>query len=334
MLSSAESDELWKAVLQSLRGVGMAILDRDGYHLDIRTDETMSRQGWTRERVIGKSMSELHGEQAGRILAIVRHVFDTQEGADIPAFPVESPQGRFWHTASLSPVLDEYGSTRVVLALIYDVTQRLEAQQALEASRNRLVEVQETERKWLAMELHDSLCQELAATKLLAASGSSDMVADECDRMLSQVRQICRGLYPVSIQTLGLSGALRELAEAFSNHGPIHLTLDNSFGEKRLAEPTEIALFRITQEAVANAIRHGKATEVHVRLYAHQDEIQVRVEDNGCGFDADACASQGLGLTIMRHRAGSVGGRLMIEASDAGTTVTACVLETSPQDPT
>jgi signal transduction histidine kinase len=140
---------------------------------------------------------------------------------------------------------------------------------------------------------------------------------------LDEVRLLSRELRPSVLDDLGLAAALERYAAEFASRYP-GLTVDLHCNlPQRLPLPTETTLYRIVQEAMTNAARHGQATTISVLLASRNDRVQAIIEDNGCGFDPEAVRRSGdsVGLHSMAERAEALGGALNIESSSEGTTV-------------
>jgi signal transduction histidine kinase len=185
------------------------------------------------------------------------------------------------------------------------------------------------ERARLARDLHDSISQELFSLRLLASGihralpGDSPLreqvesmsgLADSASR---QMRAMLLQLRPPELAETGLCAALRRLAQNY--HDRLGVSISTEIEEVTFTEEEEQALMRIAQEAVANAVRHGNAPAISVAL--RQRTLTIR--DDGTGFDPGA-ATAGLGLTLIRERAGDIGATLEISSSPgAGATITA-----------
>lgn len=214
------------------------------------------------------------------------------------------------------------------------------SRERLQSLSQRLLEVQELERRTIAGELHDEIGQALTIVKMNlqtlqtnAAGMEADDRVDECitvvERALEQVRSLSLDLRPSLLDDLGLVATLRWYVarQARAVSFALHFSADEPPG--RLTAILETVCFRITQEALTNIVRHADAREVWVQLRCDA-ELCLTVRDNGVGFDpveAEARASRGasLGLLGMRERAILSGGRLsVVSAPGQGTTISAC----------
>jgi two-component system, NarL family, sensor kinase len=206
----------------------------------------------------------------------------------------------------------------------------------LSRATGELADVREEERRELHRELHDGLGPALAAMAL-KAEVARDLVASDPARAaeildcmvpqltdtVSEVRSVVLGLRPSTLDELGLEGALAELVEGFCSPDQ-RVTLrcaPDALGG--LAAATEVATYRIVAEALTNAHRHARASNVEVDVRRSRDEVEVCITDDGAGITAGG--SVGIGLASMSGRAADVGGRLEVGPAPggAGTRVSA-----------
>ena len=233
---------------------------------------------------------------------------------------------------SASMVADDAGQPICRMGSFVDVSERKRAERAMRAAQRKLMTAREEERRRLAGELHDSVGQGLIALQLTLeatlAEGSESSIAQgvertraQCDALIHEVRAIGRGLYPATLESMGLEAALRQLARDFESQAEVVVRWSEDCQDRCLTGEVEIALFRVGQEAVANAVRHGQAQRVELSLACPAGQAVFTVTDNGSGFDPDAAKGKGLGLTTMQERAEAVGGRLEIRSRPGQTIV-------------
>lgn len=213
---------------------------------------------------------------------------------------------------------------------------------------HRLFEAKETERRELARELHDRLGQNVTTLNLNLNMLREDLPAelepkvkgrlDDCESLLygtgKLVRDLMGELRPPGLDELGLLAALHEHARRVAARSGLAVTVHGTEVQPRLAQLTEITLFRIAQEALINVLAHARATEIAVTVDSDPDRVVLTVADNGCGFDAAAAPPSGhLGIFGMRERADAIGGRLRVESvPGAGTRVIAEAPRVIPAD--
>lgn len=207
----------------------------------------------------------------------------------------------------------------------------------LKALSRRVLEVQEMERRRVAIELHDELGQSLTAIKINLQLGArlKDKPQEELNRenirivedALQQVRRLATTLRPSMLDDLGLPAALQWITEQSANRSGFAVDFTHARGHPRLAPDIETACFRIVQEALTNITRHAKASKVDIRLERQEDQLVLRIADDGCGFkleemQARAIAGNSTGVLGMQERATLIGGQLAIQASPGqGTTL-------------
>ncbi len=222
----------------------------------------------------------------------------------------------------------------------------------------RVLQAQEEERRRLALELHDQIGQSLTAltfhaeaiAQRLAGESSSvavqahhqaERLTELAQRTLAEVQALSRQLRPPLLDDLGLCAALRWLAEdvseRFGVRVKVHLQEESDEPAEdaaRLPGEVETALFRIAQESLTNAIRHGQARQVQITLRQEQAGVTLTVADNGAGFAAqrlEASGSrQGVGLEGMRERAQLLGGTLRVRSRPGDGCVVCAQVPLSP----
>ncbi|MCQ4295755.1 histidine kinase [Pseudomonas stutzeri] len=232
-----------------------------------------------------------------------------------------------------------------VLLLIRDISEpermRLELEQAnqrLQHLSQRLMAVQENQRRQLARDLHDDIGQQLTGMKLHlqrvagklehepALARLIDQLTEAADETLTKVRSLSLALHPLQLETLGLAAAVHWHLSRFLEAAQTRWTLKVDGETVALPANVSLVAFRIVQEAVNNVARHAGDCSVRVLICRTPEALRVEVIDDGKGFDIKtACArAQSLGLTSMQERAAALGGELNIASlSGVGTQVTA-----------
>ncbi|HLH26800.1 MAG TPA: response regulator [Chloroflexota bacterium] len=249
-----------------------------------------------------------------------------------------------WTFSRAVPILGADGEIIEWFGAASDVTPRKEAEAELRTLSQRLLTVQEEERRHLARELHDEIGQALTGLKFRLANASraghgsdaaavtsgdgngSDPLAETeeiVQELTARVSALSMGLRPVALDNLGLLPALFSHVERFQAHTGLHIDLRHEGVDRRFAPPVEIAAYRIVQEALTNVARHARATAVTVQLLADDESLTLAIRDNGQGFDPAVHPSRG-GLSGMRERVELLGGILAVETAPGdGTLVTA-----------
>jgi PAS domain S-box-containing protein len=203
-----------------------------------------------------------------------------------------------------------------------------QAREQLRVLSQRLLRVQEDERRHIARELHDEVGQALTGIRL-ALESSAALPLDEkqvhvtmINDLVSQVRNISLDLRPTMLDDVGLLPTLLWHIDKFSQQTKVVVDFQHSGIDRRFAPEMEIGVFRIVQEALTNIARHADTDQVTVRMWTNAASLQMQIEDRGAGFDTRAVESsyQTSGITGMRERAIELGGNLFIDsAPGAGT---------------
>ena len=230
-----------------------------------------------------------------------------------------------------------YLSPRAEVWLLRDVTER----RALE---RELLAVSEREQRRIGRDLHDGLGAHLTGVAMLCRTLARRLekgqpvapeevgeVADLVQEGIATARSLARGLNPVAIESAGLAGALQELANGVELRTGVRCRLIVDQPAPETSVETATHLYRLAQEATANALRHSGTDEVVLALVRTDAGVALQILDRGCGLSLGAGgvspgAGDGLGLHAMRYRAGFVGATLAVEARAGGGTVVSCTL--------
>ncbi|MGH9323604.1 MAG: PAS domain-containing sensor histidine kinase, partial [Vicinamibacteria bacterium] len=224
--------------------------------------------------------------------------------------------------------------------VLVDITPMKQAQDSLRQLSALLLRSQDSERRRIARELHDSTGQLLAALELNLCRidevmplvrdslSSSVQIASECTR---QIRSMSYLLHPPMLEDLGLLFALRDYTRGFSQRSGIDVLLDSPQEMDRLNPDTELALFRVVQEALANIQRHSESPDAVIRIVPRPGWMRLEIEDHGKGIAPDllnfngepSLANMGVGLRGMEERLRQLGGRTTVESRRGLTLVRA-----------
>jgi len=208
------------------------------------------------------------------------------------------------------------------------------AQRIQEAFSKQLIEYQETERKRIAAELHDGLSQSLVVIKNRAIMAQGEMgdleaIGEQLDEIgssvsqaIDEVREIAHNLRPVLLDRLGLTKALESMLRKVSASNRTQFTYEIAPLEGVFPKEAEVNLYRIVQETINNIIKHSKASEAAVKITRADGVLNLRVRDNGKGFDTEEAArTGGFGLIGITERARILGGEAAIRSSAGEGTV-------------
>jgi PAS domain S-box-containing protein len=220
-----------------------------------------------------------------------------------------------------------------------DISEQRAAHAALSGLSGRLIDAQERERRRIARELHDDIAQRLALVSISLErpdlNTSSGEFAGQIIAIARDLQSLSHRLHSSKLEYLGLVSATAAFCvEASTQHG-VSIEFTPSGTLEGLPTDTALALFRVLQEAVTNAIKHANSSYISVSLRGLPSGVQLEVADRGSGFDIVAARQgHGLGLVSMEERMKLVGGDVQLRAGAAGTVVRAFAPFTAAPDPT
>lgn len=202
-----------------------------------------------------------------------------------------------------------------------------------------LLGISEREQRRIGHDLHDSLCQHLTGTALagkvlggklsekkLPEAAAADHVVALVEEAIDLTRTLARGLHPTALEGEDFRDAFVELASTITEHFKIPCRFECPAGLRIHAPSGAIHLYRIAQESINNAIKHGKAGQIIIRLDQDDAVINLSISDDGIGLSEKTRNGQGMGLRIMAYRASMIGGSFSVErVIPHGTRVTCIV---------
>ena len=205
----------------------------------------------------------------------------------------------------------------------------------------RILEMQDSERRRIARELHDSVGQFLAGLKInLSRLGAANPIEATrligetltlTDYAIQEVRTISHLLHPPLLEELGFLSAARWYVDEYGKRSQVKVSLLIDEPVERLPREVEIALFRVLQETLTNVYRHAEARAVDVRIMCRNGSVRLTVADDGKGIPEEILAkfregaALGIGLAGMRERLAEFGGRINVESSSAGSVIEAVI---------
>ena len=283
--------------------------------------------GYTRSEMLGKPISLLiprdRKDEEPEILEKIKR----GESVDHYETMRRRKDGRLIDiSVTISPIRDAEGKIIGASKVARDITGRKRLER-------EILEISEREQRRIGQDLHDGLCQHLAGIELMsqvleqklarrskAAAARAGDIARNVRDAISHTRLLARGLSPVTLESEGLMSALQELALNTEKIFRVACRFDCDPPVLVPDYPAATHLFRLAQEAVSNAIKHGRAKRILIRLKEERGRMILSIIDNGTGFPAQIPKSKGMGLRIMQSRAGMIGGTLAIERNAGGGT--------------
>jgi PAS domain S-box-containing protein len=344
-LISQALEESEERLRLAMEGAGMGTFDVNlqtgkvvwsATHLRMLGYETMSG----RQTTVDLWNSCIHPDDRARVLeareqALERHSAysieyrihraDNGEAAWLAVF------GRYYY--------NESGEAVRFLGVAFDITRRKELER--EAVQREVLGIAAREQRQIGQELHDGVGQELTGLGLMAQSLAQRLPEAAAEKRIAlrlsagldsvhqRVRELSRGLIPVHVESRGLSAALDDLAARTTESSGISVTAECPDWVELPDHATATQLFRIAQEAVSNAVRHGRPRHIRLTLLTEPNGLRLRIRDDGIGIQGGPDPCDGLGLRIMQYRAEQIGGVLQIDPSEGGGTVVSCTLPRS-----
>jgi PAS domain S-box-containing protein len=299
-------------------------------------DSWLTFTGRSIDQELGNGWAEgVHREDIDGCLAIYTRAFDRRQRFRME-YRLRRSDGEFrWILDAGVPRFAPDGSFCGYIGSAVDVTDQKLAEAALSGLNRKLIRAQDEERALIARELHDDINQQLALLSmdldLIQPDRRRSNVAalsravERAHSISKSVHQLSRRLHPAQLQLLGLIPAIENLRRDFSGS---HQSIAFTHRDVPTDIDQEIALcvFRVVQEALGNAVKHGDAAHIWVDLTGAPAGVVLTVTDDGRGFEVGSTLGQGLGLTSMKERLESVGGVLAIQSTPgSGTRVTATV---------
>jgi PAS domain S-box-containing protein len=294
-----------------------------------RTLEQEMRSGW---------MEGMHRDDVERCLSTYSEAFDRRN-----TFEMEYRLRRFdgeyrWILDFGTPRFEADGTFCGYVGSCVDITERKYSEESLHALSGRLIGAQEEERARIARELHDDFSQRMALLGIgLGQLWKNLPDSDVEDRthvteLLRGVREMSTDIHSLShqlhsskLEHVGLVPAVKGLCKEISDKYKIRVYFSDSECPRTIAKDVSLCLFRVTQEALGNVIKHSGSPYAEVQLAGNENGLTLRVADAGKGFDPDGTQENaGIGLVGMRERLRLVKGRLVVKSSiDQGTEIVA-----------
>ena len=318
---------------------------------------------------VNKKLCEILGYDESELIGKFRNLIQKGKPYQIEKRYVRKDGSLVWVNVTASAIRDgAHGKIKAAVAVIRDITERHEAQLALqnanellekrvrertralvttnrqlrkEISRRKglegeILEISEREQRQIGQELHDSVCQHLTAIAYMARSMAIrlknhrvvdvvdiEKIAELINDGVTEARTIARGLHPVEMNPDGFTAALHSLLQQRSQL-PYRLEIDD---ELSVPDPSvALHLYRIASEAIINANKHARASELVVRMRGSRNQITLSVTDDGVGIGHNHGKKAGMGFHVMEYRARSIGARLEITGIKPHGTRVSCSL--------
>jgi PAS domain S-box-containing protein len=345
----------YESVVETLQEP-IVVIDRD-YRYLIANRAFLHYCGLPRSQVLGSEMAESLGHDAFHAIAKPKlekcfegrrveyemqftHAMLGERQMRVSCFPLDGFHGADRVACVLEDITDrnlaEQELRQTYQRLTVELNERTRAEQSVRALSDRLITAQEEERRLIARELHDDLSQEIAALSItvsnlkqsipeenIALRGQTDAVHQRISHLAGRVRHLSRKLHPAVLEYSGIAAALRSFSTEFSAVSGISVMVEAEGSFDDVPAPIGLCLYRVTQEALQNVVKHSKARHANVRIERHPDTVSLMIRDTGQGFEeAQSNAERGLGLVSMSERVRLAHGAIEIQSLPGeGTTI-------------
>ena len=307
--------------------------------------------GYTENDVLGQSISIIvPTDRQAELSAYLTKLAAAERIEHFETVRQKKDGERIAVSVGVSYIRDSRGRVVAAASIGRDISERQRTEQALRDSEQdlqrlaaSLLNLQDTERRRLARELHDVTAQNVFALNMNLArlqrglpekSETERLLAESrelCDQSLQEIRTLSYVLHPPMLDQAGLVGALKWYVEGFNRRSGIEINIGSIKEVGRLPCDVETALFRVVQEGLTNISRHSGSSTGVIRLERQDDRVVLQITDHGRGMsklalsEDESASPFGVGILAMRQRLRQVGGSLRVASGDLGTTVTASV---------
>ena len=339
------AEHIFRKTIEKSIPCGISGFDTEGYQIYVNRI-FCEMVGWAEEELIGTQYPFKYWQQED--IEIFSDNFQVLVSGNVSSDGIELPFRRkngdhFWGLVLSSILTDSKGNRRGQLMSVADISAQKRAEKSLRTLSSQLINAQESERKIVSQDLHDSIGGKLTGIKYSLEKIISDLqdvtpsletslkdVLSIVQSTIEETQRITKNLHPSILDDLGLFAAIRELCREFREvYSDLQITNNFEMDENEIPQSLKILIFRIVQEAFNNIAKHSGADTVKLSLTRGKRMIELAVEDNGKGFDLQKVLQEnrherGLGLQTIRERTELFNGSIDIRSKrEKGTTIRA-----------
>ncbi len=335
------AEHFFRKAIENSMPFGIAGIDLSGRQIYVNP-AFCDMVGWREEALLQSRYPFAYWPQ--EIISSFKDSFELVASGDIPYEGLELPFRRkngtsFWGLVTGSDLHDSKGEVIGQLISVVDISKQKRVENAMRNLSSRLVDAQESERKRVSHELHDSIGGKLTAIKYSLEKMKFDLEKDPnalvsslndvmsiVQDTIEETHRIYRNLHPSIIDDLGLEAGIKSICrETKEIYSQIEINLKIEIIEKQIPDSLKILIYRISQEALNNIGKHSRADKVNVSL-KQNDTIELIVADNGVGFDLNEIQKKetrerGFGLKNIKERTELFGGTLTVRSKPGRGTI-------------
>jgi PAS domain S-box-containing protein len=307
-------------------------------HITDVNDAVLVNLQYTKEQLLGKPFQFIQPYHKSTPLSIVEDIICYQRTQELDTVFLSADKTEIPVNLHFSLIHSSQQSRGNILVTARDRTSQIEAENKMIRA---IIETEEDVRNKVAKDLHDSIGQQIAAMhfyfstlaqedSLQKLKSMLDIFSDNLAKMLDETHNICFDLMSRTLEEEGLLAALQELSLQSLHRMGIEMTIDATNEFPPLNRGLKINIYRVIQEFISNAVRHGQATHILAQFSEDESNLLIKLLDDGRGFDSLNQSRHGMGLQNVRSRIQSHGGELYIESSPGrGTTFLARIPKTA-----
>lgn len=325
-----ENEEKYRQLFNNASHAVM-IFDARTHRFEDANPATLKLFGYSKNEFMGLNVVDISAEPSKTKVSVELVKKGAVERQYVPLRYFKKKDGVIFPGEIYSGTYYSKGRQKIIGA-VQDISERLQAEESVRKLTLSLLTIQETERKRIALELHDDLGQTLALLKLQLINIKNNLpetqeeLKDECQKtlgnatqLIEKIRKISHGLSPSSLDDLGLTVALQSLIRDFAYYLDIVIQKDIEDIDKLFSPITKITIYRIFQEIFTNIEKHANADHVKIEVKKQNGHVNFKIKDNGTGFDLESIKSKypneaGMGLASMADRVRMLGGRFAIQS--------------------
>jgi PAS domain S-box-containing protein len=301
-----------------------------------------SMYGYTAAEVLGRHVSLIVAPDRMEEFSVnLQHRKRGERLKDFETVRLRKDGTRIDVSVGVSAIRDDNGQILATASITRDISERKRAELELQRLTTHLLNLQDTERRRIARELHDVTAQNIFTINMNLSRLQRRQVepreaealltesSELCDQSLKEIRTLSYVLHPPMLDEAGLAGALRWFVQGFIKRSGINIEMVSPHEIERLPSDVETALFRVVQESLTNIRRHSGSSSAEIRLEKTENQIILQIRDHGRGIptlgttEPDGGELPGVGIAGMRQRLRQFGGTLEMESTDEGLLVIA-----------